>query len=657
MTSSPDPLRKEWTGDFCYNAPMKVLTVIPIKKGIGKETLTYFTSEEALLGSIVKVPIRSKSAFGIVVDIKDAKDIKADIKSLSYNLKKIENIESHSFLLEKFVEGTKKVADYSAGYVGSIISQFVPKIVLENSDTLQTNDGSKKEKLRNIYNETVLLQCDDEERYGIYRSLIREEFARGHSVYFCLPTTEDLLNARSILEKGIENFTYVLHTGLKKEDILNGWKKIIEEKHPVLIIATGTFLSIPKQDIGTIILDKESSRGYKVQTKPYIDIRTSAEILAKSLGIRLVLGDSLLRIETLWDEKQGKYSAHSPLKFRSVSRANAEIVSMKVPEDKNKKEFSIFSEKLINLLNQTKDNNEHTFLFCGRKGLYPTTVCSDCGRVVTCNICNAPVVLYTKKDLQGQNKNLFVCHHCGDRRDAGELCKYCKSWRLNTLGVGIDRVAQEIKEQIKDAKIFIMDSDHIKNHKQAKKIRDEFYNTPGGIMLGTELALTYLNQKIENSAVVSLDSYFSIPDYQINEKIFHILLSMRNLANNSMIIQTRKEDVKIFDYAIKGNLTDFFRDEIEDRKTTDYPPFAKYIKLSLEGEKNSVRKQMEEMKEYLKPYKLDIYDAFSPGSIRKFTVHGLMSIPRESFIDETLLNKLKSLPQNVAVRVDPTTLL
>lgn len=633
---------------------MKVLTVIPIKRGVGKETLSYFTSVNVSLGSIVKIPIRNSSGFGIVIDIKDAKDIKVDIKSLAYNLKKIENVETHTFLLEEFVQSAKKIAEYNAASLGGVLSLLIPKIIIEHSGDLNI---SIKDKPKTIYKDTGLLQSDEEERYSTYKSLIREEFAKGHSVFFCLPTTEDILNSKNILEKGIEKYTYVLHSGIPKKQVLDSWQKILNVEHPVLIIATSLYLSIPKRDIGVIILEKESSRSYKIQTRPYIDMRDAALMIAGGLGTRIIFGDSLLRIETLYDEKSGKYSELSPLKYRSMSTAKCEIIEMKTPEDMKKKEFEVISDKVRKLIITTKENNENTFLFCGRKGLFPTTVCSDCGRVVACNTCNSPVVLYSKKNFGKNIQNIFVCHHCGERRDAAENCKHCGGWRLSTFGVGIENVAEKIREIDSTIEVFIMDKDHVKTHKQASKIRDSFYNTPGSILLGTEMALTYLNQKIQNSAVISIDSYFSIPDFRINEKVFHILLSMRQISENHFFIQTRKENIKIFDHAIRGNLSEFYRDEIEDRKATDYPPFAKYIKISLEGEKNQVHKEMEKIKEFLIPTKLDIYEAFSPGSSKKFTVHGLISLKKEDWPNDELINKLKSLPLNTSIRVDPSTLL
>ena len=632
---------------------MRIVTVIPISRGINKDTLTYFTQKEVETGSIVSIPLRKKVVFGLVVESKIAQEMKSELKTLSYNIKKIDKIETRSFLSNAFIESAQKIADYNASSVGAVLSSLIPKIILEESKNLAS---PSKEKPEGIFHETVLLQSDDEERYATYRGLIREEFAKNRSVFFCLPGAENLFNAKSTLEKGIEKYTYLLHSGLSKKEIVSVWQNAVEDPHPVLIIATGLFLSLPRNDLGTIILEKESSRTYKMQTRPFIDIRTAVEIIAKQSNVRLVLGDMLLRTETLWEEKNGTYTDLSPLKFRSLTTANCELLDMRTPEDMKKKEFKIFDEKLKRMIREAKENNEHTFLFCGRKGLYPQTVCSDCGTIVVCKNCNTPVVLYSRKN-NGVQKNLFVCHHCGERRGAEELCIHCKGWRLNPLGIGVERVVEEVISTVPDANIMVMDKEHISTHKQAVKIRDLFYKTPGSIMVGTEMALTYLNEKIENSAVVSVDSYFSIPDFQINEKIFHILLNMRAVSQKHTIFQTRQENTKIFDYALRGNLIDFYRDEIEERKSIGYPPFTTYIKITLEGEKNTIKKLMDETVEFMKPFVVSVFDAFNPGSKLKYTVHGLISLPKGKWIDKKLLEKLRLLPPQFMIRIDPITLL
>lgn len=638
---------------------MRIVTVIPISRGIGKDSLTYFTNKDVHLGSVVSIPLRKKIVFGLVTESKNIDDVKTEIKSLPYSIKKIENIETYSFLSPEFIKSAEKIADFNAGSVGGVLNTLIPKTILEQSSKLFFTSSTKPS---GVFYETLLLQADDEERYALYRSLIREEFAKEHSVFFCMPTTEDILNAKNILEKGIEKYTYILHGNISKKELLQIWKEITESKHPVLVIGTGSFFSLPIRNLGTIIVDKESSRAYKMQSRPFLDIRNVAQFFAKEAGVKIVFGDILLRVETLWREKKGEYTEISPLKFRSLSSAICEIGNMRMPQDMKKKEFSILGEEAKNIIKETLDNNENTFVLCGRKGMFPLTVCSDCGTTVVCKNCNAPVVLYSKKEknmeTKDQNKgNLFVCHHCGERRDAHELCVHCGGWRLNPMGIGTERVVDEIEKLFPNAKIFLMDKDNVKTHKQAVKIRDAFFDTPGGIMVGTEMALTYLNQKIENSLVVSVDSYFSIPDFQINEKVFHMLLELRALSEKRMLVQTRQEKVDIFDKALKGNLIDFYRDEIKDREMIGLPPFTTYIKISLEGEKNSVKKKMQELLEFFKPYNLNIFDAWNPGSKSKFTIHGLISLPQGKWVDKELLKKLKMLTPDFSVKIDPLTLL
>ena len=102
-------------------------------------------------------------------------------------------------------------------------------------------------------------------------------------------------------------------------------------------------------------------------------------------------------------------------------------------------------------------------------------------------------------------------------------------------------------------------------------------------------------------------------------------------------------------------MIDFYRDEIAERKEIGYPPFVTYIKITLEGEKNSVKKQMAGIAEFLKPFDLSIFDAFSPGGGAKYTMHGLISLPKGQWVDTALLQKLRSLPPQYAIKIDPDT--
>ena len=644
---------------------MKLLKVIPIARGISKESLSYFTGSDVTIGSVVKVPLRKKTIPAIVISVEDVADVKAEIKNADFETRKVEKIKSSALLSPEFMATVNKSALFFAATSGSILHSVVPKTIIEEAEEIKlnrpltpslSNEGGKKNRVH----EKLVIQCDDEERFATYKSLIREEFAKGYSVFFCLPTIQDIKKAHEKLSKGIEQYTFVLHGLLNKTEQIDLWNKAANEEHPSLIIATGTFLGIPRNDIGTIIVDKENARAYKSQSRPFTDIRIFAEFLAEKIKAKVVFGDLLLRTETVWRHNEAELFEVAPLKFRSLTTASARLINMKETptlesvSESNKKEakFKLFSTELLDLIKDNQDNSDNLFIFVARRGLFPSTVCGDCGSLVRCNTCGAPTVLH-----KASTENFFLCHRCGEHRSAMEKCSNCQSWKLATLGIGIEAVEEELKERFPNVKIFRIDSDSASTHKKALDTMTKFYTSPGSILLGTEMALLYLKDMVANTAVVSIDSFFSLPDFRINEKVMNILLKIRSCTARNFLVQTRDIEQKILKYATMGNLADFYRDEIKEREMLSYPPFTVPIKITLQGDKRTVLAGMEQLQKDMTPYELDVFPAFIPMSKGKFSMHGLIKVKHGEWVDHALLNKLTSLSPQFTINVDPESLL
>ena len=300
----------------------------------------------------------------------------------------------------------------------------------------------------------------------------------------------------------------------------------------------------------------------------------------------------------------------------------------------------------------TQENNEHMFIFVARRGLSPTTLCNDCGTIVLCHFCKAPTVLH-----RSNKENFFLCHRCGERRSALEKCANCGGWNLTALGIGMEKVYEELSGKFPEIKIFKIDSDNSPTHKIACQTIKKFYESPGSILLGTEMALVYLSEKVANAAVISIDSFFSLPDFRINEKVLNILLKIRSFAAKNFLIQTRDISQKVIEYAIKGNLAEFYRDEINNRQSFEYPPFSNLIKITVSGEKKKVAEEMDKLEKYFDSYHLAIFPAFTPYAKGKYSMHALLKIPRDSWVDAALLDKLKNLPPYFNINVDPESLL
>jgi len=642
---------------------MKIVEVIPIARAINKEKLSYFSSEDFPVGTVVMVPLRSKNVPAIVIGTRDVLEEKANIKRSDFSVKKISKHKAVEIFSPAFVNTCLDIAKYLASSTGAVVHSVVPAAILENLEKISTASVAKRK--RELLCEKFVVQANDEERYANYKSIVREEFAKGSSVFFCLPTIQEIKKALEILPKGIEAYTFVLHNSLTKKEILATWKKILEEKHCVLILGTISYLSIPREDIGTIIIDRESARTYKSQHRPFLDARLFAEKIAEYQKIRIIFGDILLRTETIWRHKNNELFELYPLKFRSLTTSEQEIIDMKGGnrpirsenseiEDKKPHEvkFAVLSDEVKGLLQNNLDKSENLFIFSSRRGLSPITLCGDCSTIVTCHNCYSPVVLHT-----ALKTNFFLCHRCGERRSALEKCQNCDSWRLTTLGIGTELVEKEIKTLFPDLKIFKIDADSANTHAKACQVAEKFFASPGAILIGTEMSLPYVSEKVQNSAVISMDSFFGLPDFRINERIINIILKIRGFTTKKFILQTRKPSERIWDYSMNGNLADFYRDEIADRKRLDYPPFTTLIKISLTGPKDFVVEEMSKLQAIVDPYTIDVFPAFIPGFVGKFIMHGLIRLPQKKWVDEDLLNKLKSLPPQFSVNIDPESLL
>ncbi len=626
---------------------MQVVEVIPIVKGITRPTLTYFTKETFEPGSFVKVPVRSGTALGIVAKSMDAKSAKSELKEASFALKKLSKVEKAGQLSPAFMKAAERTADYYAATLGSILTALLPKIFLESPELLGKADMTERS-----FREVKLVQLPEAERLREYKSIIREAFARRTSVLFATPNNEDALRVFNTLSVGIENYVYMA-VGKKPKEIKAILWKAHKEKHPIVFITTPAFLAFDRPDLETIIVDRENSKSYRTLSRPYIHLKTFFEFFAQESGKTLILGDTVLSLESLWKEREGKYTEAAPLTWRIKYHVPSRIIDMR------KRKFEVISPELRDMLAYSLNENKSIFLFGARKGLSPSTVCGDCGSLLLCTNCGSPVVLHYKNVKQGEapedKDRLYICHHCGARRDAFTRCDVCTSWKLTPLGIGIDRIADEVQNLFPEAPVLILDKDHASTATRARVIAKKF-DTEGGVLVGTELAFLHLTA-VPYTAVVSLDSIFSIPDFGIHERIFYLISRMRQLTTESFLIQSRNVGEDIITYASDGNILDFYRAEIKEREELLYPPFSLFVKVSATGNADSLGKKAVYLQSLFKdndPH-FTIENRNSPSGKR--TLNMVLRINRELWPVSEIRDKLLLLPPEFLIKVDPESIL
>lgn len=632
---------------------MQVLYVIPIARTMSRETLTYWSPEPVSAGSIVYVPLRNREIPGMVVKSEPISDVRAEVRTSDFRIKKIGSRKPIPLFSPALIKAAEATAIFMGTTTGAVLGGLLPAPLLEAAHRLKVPSKRWESAPAAALPEELIFQSEDVDRLIRYKSLIRETFAREESVYLCVPTLADAQQLTEKLGRGIEEYTVTLHSGLTAKELREAAAKVLRTEHPLLIVGTGAYIALERPDIKTIIIDRENSRAYKLPTRPYLDLRNFIEAYAKTRRVKLILGGLPLRIETLWRYEEHELSELVQPAFRLLTAAPHAIIDMREETGKAAgSKFQLFSTELKRMFQYALETGERCLVFVARRGLATLVMCQDCGSIVRDENGISPMVLH-----KGQRGNVLVSHVTGEVRSAHERCKVCESWRLEALGIGVERVAEEIAVLFPALKQFRVDQETAGTHKQIAAAVKKFYASPGGALIATERALAYLDEPIEHCGVVSIDSLLSLPEWKVSERIFSLLLKIRAISQKSYVVQTRKGDQSLIEDAVRGNIGDFYRNEIALRRALGYPPFTVLIKLSIVGTLARATAEMQKLLAYLEPFGIEAYPEPLHIGRNRFACHALIRVGRDSWPDQTLLEKLAALPPYVAVDVNPENLM
>ncbi len=630
--------------------------------------LTYFSSTSYPTGSLLFVPFRKGEAQALVLSCEEVRLSKATLRTSSFALRKIRKQSHVSCLPPAYLEAGRKTALYHATTLGAVLFSCIPKILFT---TPQTLDAYQKISYKSNTKANVsLYQAPYAMRVVFYRSLAREAFAKKSSVFFITPTQQDAERLHTVLREGIEQHTTLLHSGLTTRKQHTVVQEVLDATHPLVVVTTPHFLAIPRGDLGTMVLEQEQASPYTQHISPFIDFRIFAKELANTTGIQLVLADLPLRAECIFYKEKGVYQDIATGCQRMHMKVPIELIDMKKntsleqANDANttptretllqkKEPFKAVGKVLLKHIADALNMPEgRVFLHTTRKGFAPTTLCRDCETTVSCPVCVAPLVLH-----KGTHQNLFLCHACGMSYDAQTItCKTCGGWRLDAVGIGIERVAQELQIVFPSTPLFILSGDTTKTHAQAHAVVKRWYNTPQSILLGTELALPYVTESTL-VGVVSLDSLLSLPRWNVYEHVASVLTRLQERAEKTCVVQTRHAQNTLFSDSMEGNFLRFQKNELAQREKLGYPPFGTLLKIGVSGALGKVYQEMQTVTNLVAPHPLILAEHPRALNETTFVLYGFIFLKQGMWPDEILAQKLATLPPPFSVKINPDSIL
>jgi len=626
---------------------MFVTLVTPLIRGTKLESLSYFSSIEYKIGSFVDVPIRGKTQTAIVTEIKPVSTTKTALKAATFSLRKLPNQTDAVVLPESIRNTAIELSRMYPSSIGSILFNLLPPDV---------SNGSRKYPRTDVGNhdeETTpqLLTAKVDERYSAYQSFIRSTFAHRGSIMIVVPTGAEINYTVKKLSVGIEERLVVFSPNQTKKQRDESYGRLVDTTTAKLIITTPAFAFLERVDLIAIIIEQSASGHYVTKRRPYLDYREALIKYAKVSGRSILLGDTVPRTEDEVRRREEIYLTYGEEAKRIAFSSPLSIITQK---DKPKPDvpFQLFSKELITSVERALEAKGHVFFYAARRGLAPVVACIDCGNIFRCPDSNTPYSL-VRTVKNGEEQRWFVSSTSGRRVPAADVCTHCGSWRLRERGIGIQQVYDEWQAKFPDQEIFIMDNNTAPTAKKAEKIIKDFYAQKSGVLIGTQIALPYLNQGLAVSAIISLDAARSIPTWRADESLFRLILKLRECTTKEVLVQTRTESDNLMIHATRGAIERFYDDEIALREMLQYPPYSTFILLTWLGSNVSVLELEKPIKASLENFKVQYYN--NPNSTADKTQrHALLRIARnDNNLYQEVLPRIKNLPPYIKIEINP----
>ncbi len=384
----------------------------------------------------------------------------------------------------------------------------------------------------------------------------------------------------------------VLHSGLPPVQRRTAWRRLRAGEVGIALGARSAIFA-PVRDLGIVVVDEEHDSSFKQEDGIRYHARDLAVVRAQRAGAVVVLGSATPCLESFHNVITGRYR-----RLLLSRRANPEAASRPLPPveiiDLRREPFladGIFSKRMVEQIRQTLAAGEQTILFLNRRGFAPVVLCRDCGHVVRCADC-AVSLTYHRTGHQ------LECHYCGRVQALPSRCPSCKKPRLEPLGVGTERVEDVVRGHFPGARIARLDRDTagVGRPLVLEKVLTAVAEGRVDILVGTQMVT-----KGHDFAGVTLvgvllpDQGMHLPDFRAAERTFQLLEQVAGRAGRGalpgrVLVQTFNPEHAAVRCLLSHDYEGFVRTELDSRRESKYPPFARLVAVRLDG-KNAAQVQ------------------------------------------------------------------
>ena len=416
----------------------------------------------------------------------------------------------------------------------------------------------------------------------VYIDLIQKQLDLSNQILYLVP---EISLTPQIVDRLISRFgdqVLVFHSKFSIHERAEVWQKVINSKNKgQIIVGARSAVLLPFQNLGLVIVDEEHEISYKqFDPAPRYQARDSVIYLAKLLKAKVLLGSATPSLESAENVRNNKYGwVQLTQRYGGVSLPRIELINIKEAQ-KKKQMKGIFSDVLIESMQQTFTENKQVILFQNRRGYAPILECTSCGYFPQCTQCDVTLTYH-------QTYQKLRCHYCSYHIPLPDQCHACGMPTLTTKGVGTQQIEEHVKEIFPEVKVGRMDWDSTRDKWGFDRIIDAFVKEEIQVLVGTQMVVKGLDFKnVLLVGVINADHLLNFPDFRAHERSYQMLCQVAGRAGRSdqkgrVLIQTYQPEHPILKQVLGHDFEGMFIAQKKERLRYHYPPYFRMIRITL----------------------------------------------------------------------------
>ncbi len=505
-------------------------------------------------------------------------------------------------LMDVGVASVKEIC-YFTGYTNAVVTALETKGIVEIFDSevyrspySEVNDPECKEivlsneqndaykGLLSLYNDNsaqgaLLYGITGSGKTQVYLKLIDEAIKGDKGIIVMIPEISLTPQLLSIFYERYGSKVAVLHSALSLGQRLDEWKRI-KRGEVKIVVGTRSAVFAPFDEIGLIIIDEEQEHTYKSEMTPRYHAR---EVASYRIGCHkglLLLSSATPSVDTYTKAKNGVYSLYKLCnRYGDAVLPTVETIDTTYQSDMV---LENVSKKLADELKTNLENGKQSILLLNRRGYNTYVSCTECGTVATCPNCSISMTYHIKNGR-------LMCHYCGYSVPYSKKCDNCKNDTLKFVGAGTQKLEEELKLIVPNARVLRMDTDTTNSRYSYEENFSSFGKGDYDILVGTQMVAKGLNfENVTLVGVLSVDQMLFNDDYKSGERAFDLITQVvgrsgRGKSPGKAFIQTAFSDSEIICLAKEQDYESFYDIEIDMRKQMVYPPFCDLCVIGVSG--------------------------------------------------------------------------